>query len=132
MKLKKILNGKNHKVVIYENNADSESYLEYYHQLFNNVPQSHHNLMSFLLEKTAEWYINEQGEQAEQFFGNLQHAASTADWGIATVDFNNDKWIFPYPIPANNEIIVLSDWMGNEIEINKHQAGVVLLAFLFQ
>jgi hypothetical protein len=52
--------------------------------------------------------------------------------GIATVNFNNDEWIFPFPIPANNEIIVLSDWMGNEIEINKHQAGVVLLVFLFQ
>jgi len=133
MKLKTILKGTNHQVVIYENN-DSETYLEHYYQLFNNVTQSHHNLMSFLLEKTAEWYINEQGDMAKQFFGNLQQAASSADWGIATVDFDNQEWVFPYPIPAigDDESIVLSDWMGTEIEINKYQVGVVLLAFLFQ
>lgn len=134
MKLKTILQGNNHKVVIYDyDNDDSESYLEYYYQSFNNVTQSHHNLMSFLLEKTAEWYISEQGERAEKFFKNLQRAASNADWGIATVNFDNEVWTFPYPIPTiNNETIILSDWMGNEIEINKYQAGVVLIAFLFQ
>ena len=133
MKLKTILKGNNHKVVIYEND-DSGTYLEYYFQLFNNVIQSHHNLMSFLLEKTAEWYISEQGDMAKQFFGNLQQAASSADWGIATVNFDNQDWIFPYPIPAisDDETIGLSDWMGTEIKINKYQAGVILLAFLFQ
>ena len=65
--------------------------------------------------------------------GQLCQAASSADWGIATVNYDNEEWTFPYPIPAiNNETIILSDWMGNEIEIDQYQVGVVLLAFLFQ
>ena len=133
MKLKTVLKGRSHQVVIYENDDDSEAYLEYYYSLFNNVTQSHHNLISFLLEKTAEWYISEQGERAEQFFENLQRAASSADWGVATVNVDDEEWSFPYPIPTiGDKTIVLSDWMGNEIEVNRYQAGVVLLAFLFQ
>lgn len=127
-----ILTGKNHKVELYDA-PDDEDYLDRYHSTFNNVPQSHHNLMSFLLEKTAEWYISQNGELSEKFFSNLQNAAQSADWAIATVYEDGRDYGFPYPIPTIGDgTIALTDWLGREYHLDKYQLAAILLIFLFQ